>query len=383
MKIKNLRRSFIYHSPQYPGYTCWCGLWNMPDSSVMCCFTQATGPFEGREKAPPEVRERLNWPPPSHQGEFGETGESYDMTGLDLENVHLRSRDFGDTWDWVASDHFTSCMNGITGEAETALPSGTILRGVWGAYLPYDEVPYDGYMQRSTDGGATWGNPETIYGRDGYLFWPKRIRTLRDGRILAGGGLFHVTPANDTRYGWFKDSTMALFVSADEGASWSGPIDAVPGSQKRDALGLSEEFDWAELDNGDLLLVMRADAAKGGPCRMQTRLTKAGDAWRPTTVTRAPFPHSGHPEVLGTRDGIVLHVATTGISWTRDAGAGWCDLILDDGLGKLRKESATGYYPKAVQMANGEVLVVGHVGGDNGYGIVDQSIIGQRLSLLE
>ena len=48
MKIKNFRRVFIYHSPQYPGYTCWCGLWNMPDNSVMCCFTQATGPFKGR-----------------------------------------------------------------------------------------------------------------------------------------------------------------------------------------------------------------------------------------------------------------------------------------------------------------------------------------------
>ena len=97
MRVTDLRRNFIYHSPQYPGFTCWCGLWTMADHSVMCSFTQATGPFCGRPKAPDDVRRRLVWPPPGHQGEYAETNESYDMTGLDLENVQLRSTDFGDT----------------------------------------------------------------------------------------------------------------------------------------------------------------------------------------------------------------------------------------------------------------------------------------------
>jgi len=82
-----------------------------------------------------------------------------------------------------------------------ALADGTLLRGVWGPYLPYDPVPYDGYLQRSRDGGTTWTEARVVDGRPGYLFWPKRLRALRDGRILAGGGLLHVTADNDTRRG--------------------------------------------------------------------------------------------------------------------------------------------------------------------------------------
>ncbi len=73
------QRQTIYHSPQKPGYTCWVGAWIMPDGDLMTCFTQATGPVEGRPKAPKEVMDLLSWYP------------QYDMTGLDLHNVHLRS----------------------------------------------------------------------------------------------------------------------------------------------------------------------------------------------------------------------------------------------------------------------------------------------------
>ena len=76
-------------------------------------------------------------------------------------------------------------------------------------------------------------------------------------------------------------------------------------------------------------------------------------------------------------------MSTTGISFTRNEGRTWRDLRLDDGLAALRKEPATPYYPKSVQLASGEILVIGHVGGDNGYGTVDQSIIGARFFLEE
>ena len=57
------------------------------------------------------------------------------------------------------------------------------------------------------------------------------------------------------------------------------------------------------------------------------------------------------------------------------------DLELDDGLQEIRGEPAVGYYPKSVQMADGEVFIVGHVGGDDGYGCVDQSIVAVRFFL--
>ena len=89
----------------------------MPDGDLMTCFTQATGPVEGRPKAPKEVMDLLSWYP------------QYDMTGLDLHNVHLRSSDAGKTWKQASADPFKTCMNGVTGEAQSVLPDGTILRG--------------------------------------------------------------------------------------------------------------------------------------------------------------------------------------------------------------------------------------------------------------
>src|SRR5713101_8036699 len=92
------KRQTIYHSPQKPGFTCWLGAWTMPDGSLMISFTQATGPLKGRPQAPKEVREKLTWPPPGAPG--------YDMTGLDMSNVHLRSKDQGKTWRQVSADPF-------------------------------------------------------------------------------------------------------------------------------------------------------------------------------------------------------------------------------------------------------------------------------------
>jgi hypothetical protein len=76
-------------------------------------------------------------------------------------------------------------MNGVTGEAEAVLPDGTIVRGVFGFYLPYDpDLPKTGFLQRSTDGTKTWGKPEVLLDPKKYTVWPRRIRVLRDGRIV-------------------------------------------------------------------------------------------------------------------------------------------------------------------------------------------------------
>src|SRR5438034_10607690 len=90
------KRQSIYHSPQKPGFTSWVGAWIMPDGSLMTCFTQATGPIKDRPQAPKDVQARLNWPPTGAPG--------YDMTGLDLKNVHLRSTDAGKSWQEASAD---------------------------------------------------------------------------------------------------------------------------------------------------------------------------------------------------------------------------------------------------------------------------------------
>ena len=98
--------------------------------------------------------------------------------------------------------------------------------------------------------------------------------------------------------------------------------------------------------------------------RRQSVLKKTGPTWKPGPIRLAPFPHSGHPELLATREDPILHLATSGISWTTDGGACWHDADVE----------GTGYYPRAVQLPDGRILCIYHHGGDNGYGDVDQSI---------
>ena len=358
--VQSFERRTIYHSPQTPGFTCWTGLWSMPDGSVMVCFTQATGPLEGwRARAPQQVRHRLSWPPVGQ--------EDYDMTGLVLENVHLRSTDGGKTWVKVSADPFTSCMNGCTGEGEVALADGTILRAVWGHYLPYWDVPQTGYIQRSTDGTKTWGPPELLATDKSLQTWPKRVRVLSAGRIVITGAAVPYDPNNWTRNGLAAKLRPCLWVSEDKaGRAWSKPLYLVPENP-----GYSgEEFDVAELPKGDLLAIYRTATYRPGGHgasqeRRQNMLIKKGDSWEPTPIVDAPFPHSGHPELVATREGVVLHIATNGTWWTADRGGHWTKLDI----------RGSAYYPRSVQLHDGTIMVVGHVGGDNAYGAVDQAIV--------
>jgi hypothetical protein len=346
------KRQTVNHSPQKPGFTSWVGAWVMPGGDLMVSFTQATGPLKDRKAAPKEVQAKLNWPPKGSPG--------YDMTGLDLRNVHLRSTDAGKTWKEVSADPFKSCMNGVTGEAEAALPDGTVLRGVFGFYLPYDpDLPKTGFLQRSTDGTKTWGKPEVLLDPEKYTAWPRRIRVLRDGRIVVLMGVAPLAAGTHTRDELSKKIQPALVVSSDKGKTWKGPIPAVPRDQPD---GWTEEFDVAELAGGDLLAVYRRASDTR---RWQGVLRKSGDTWEVGKVGASVLPHSGQPELLVTKEGPVLHVATTSIHWTADAGKTWTAL----------KVSGSAYYPRGVQTTDGRILIYGHVGGDDAYGAVDQSVV--------
>ncbi len=353
----NHERKTIYHSPQTPGYTCWVGACVMPDGSAMVSFTQATGPVHGRPQAPPDVQKKLDWPPAGHL--------EYDMTGLDLRNIHLQSKDAGESWEQVSADAFKSCMNGVFGEAETALPDGVILRGVCGYYLPYDpNMPKTGYLERSVDGSKTWGKPEIPLPAEKYSTYLKRIRVLRDGRIVVIGGVAQV-PANSlNREEYSKHFEPLLIVSSDDGKTWSEPILVVPAEYRTNWGG--EEFDVAELPNGDLLCVFRRLIPElKAEARWQGVLNKSGDSWTAGDVGPAPFPHSGHPDLLVTQEGPILHLATSGIHYTNDAGATWNKLDIP----------GTAYYPRAIQVPNGQICAFAHVGSDDPYGTVDQSIV--------
>ncbi len=351
----NHARKTIYHSPQTPGYTCWTGAWLMPGGDIMVSFTQATGPVKGRSTAPKRILKRLNWSP------------QYDMTGLDMRNVHLRSGDGGKTWAKISADLFKSPINGVSCESEVALANGTVVRGVFGYYLPYNsELPQTGYFQRSLDGTKTWGKPKVPLDPDKYTTWPRRLRLLKDGRLLALVGVAPVSTNNLTRSELNKLVAPGMLVSEDDGKTWSKLIEVLSSEQRKNWKG--EEFDAAELANGDLLCVFR----KGGEkMRWQGIMKKTGKVWTTCEGKPSVLPHSGHPELLATREGPILHIATSGISWTDDAGKTWRKLNVPGAV----------YYPRSVQVKDGTIYCFGHVGGDNFYGSVDQAIVMDSFQL--
>ena len=199
-------RRTIYHSPQTPGFTCWVHPWVMPDKSIMVSFFQATGPKEGRPRAPMDVQKKLSWPHLSDPRR--------DMTGLNTCTVYLRSTDGGATWKKVSEDALRTPMNWFV-HGGVGLPDGTILRSLFGAYLPYDaDVPRTGLVQRSTDGGKTWGKLECLLPPDDFMVEPAGLRRLRDGRVAFLGGVSRGLAGRASEYG---PSMEPLLMVSDDG----------------------------------------------------------------------------------------------------------------------------------------------------------------------
>jgi hypothetical protein len=327
----------IYHSPGTPGWTSWVGLWLTVDGRLQCSFNQLIGPKDKPVSSVPI----------------------------------LESRDEAKTWARVHGD-----VPRGGGRGMAVLKDGTLVCPRW-ASDPNDA----GYVERSTDGGKTWSRRIDLLPAKQYRVWPTIIRPLRDGRLVLMAGA------------WKRDEgavanprmTKMMFVSADQGKSWGPPITLMPTEQ-----GVCEESDFCELPNGDLFWIHRVEhfpptrteippgaARMGDPFpngysdRMQSIVAKQQEGWNAGPATRAPFPHSGFPEVLMTNEGLILHLATDGVYWTADVGKTWTRLPIP----------GTRYYPRAAQLPSGKILCIGHVGSDDVYGTVDQSIFQQTFRL--
>jgi hypothetical protein len=349
----NFVRQTIYHSPQSPGYTCWVGAWIMPDERLMTMCHQATGPIQGR------------------------TNAHYDYTGLTLANICLGSTNAGTNWTKTAEELFSSFSDRAAwGGSYCALADGAILRAVDGSQLPSNDVPRRIFFQRSLDLGQTWGPPEippepsrpaafSNYIGD-FADCITRIRRLSDGRLLATGGKRY-DPGPTTRlYG-----EPVMMFSSDNGTNWIPQTIILSAIQGTNVWGAWNEWDCAELPTGDFLGVFRRTSPTNSSIqvRYQGRFHKTGATWIIDQYGPAPFPHSGHPELLVTREGAILHIATTGVHWTTDAGATW-NLLSFDGLTSYGSR----YYPRSVQLSDGLICVFAHVGSDNYYGQLDQSV---------
>ncbi len=240
---------------------------------------------------------------------------------------------------------------------------------MFGPYLAYDsDVAGTALVQRSADGSKTWDRLTVVLPPEKFTARPAGLRQLSDGRVILLGGVSRV-PAGRAWEEYTATMEPLLLVSADEGKTWGPPIPVVP-EEHREGWAC-EECDAVELPGGDLFWVFRRcapeDAAQPlAKCRhvqWQGVTAKRGESWTPKWVAPAPFGNSGLPNLLATREGVVLHTKVG--HWTADRGKSWHSLQLPD----------VGYYPKAVQLADGRIFVFAHAGGDDPYGAVDQSII--------
>lgn len=369
-EAERYERTVVYHSPQTPGYTSWVGSTVMPGGEVVIGFTQATGPLDpnARARAPQQWTDML-----------GVTGliaqnANYDFWGLDLKAICRRSSDGGATWTTLRSDAYHAVYPAAYhGHTTFALPDGSLLRRVNGWDLIHDpSVPHTAYLQRLAPGATAWGAPQVLLNPSAYTYQLSRIRRLRDGRLIATGQVW-TTPAGTPHAEMTKAPVeYLLMVSGDDGATWvKNPLAVPTGSYLA-----PNEWDTAELPNGDLLAVFRTrqSSTSSTPVRRQGLLRRQGAGWTLAEVKDAPFPHSGHPELLVIREGAVLHVATTGIHWTADRGANWSLLAFPTTY-------RSPYYPSSFQAQDGTIYVFGHPGADDPYGKSDQSVLMDRFSI--
>jgi hypothetical protein len=366
---EGLQRSTIYHSPETPGYTAFVGAWIEPDGSLMTSFTQATGPVDpaARELAPESVKQVL--------GVSGRT-PMFDFWGLDLSVLDRRSTDGGATWNTVRTTHFKAVYpNGYAPQPTIALRDGSILRRVNGwDLMPDPTVPHTAFLQRLDRGQGRWSAPQVLMDPARYTYQVGRIRRLRDDRLIATGNYWEA-PAGTPHDQLLKaPNKLLLMASDDEGRTWHNALFVPSGNEV-----LPQEWDTAELPNGNLLAVFRtADPSNPTvPIRKQGVLEKRGAGWVLTDVRNAPFPHSGHPELLATREGVVLYIADTGVQWTADGGETWKPLQF-----AFPTDYRSMYYPRSVQAADGTIYIFSHVGSDDPYGAVDQSIVMDKFRLV-
>src|SRR5437867_2396835 len=339
----------------------------MPDHSLMITFKEVTGPVQGRP------RTKVEW-----QEAFGlmKVDPARDFTGLRMANMYLRSTNDGSSWSVVAAAGFAGPATGYAwGGSHCPLTDGVIMRAVDGSAVPGMDLPRRVFFQRSHDLGNTWGQPEippgpvrpvTNYIGD-FGDCITRVRRMHDGRLIATG-VKRIDPSPAKR---MIGEPVVMFSDRD-GRNWK--LLRIEAKPEQRGPNVWDEWDSAELPDGNFLCVFRRGEPKSNnsrEMRWQGLLEKKGLSWAIEQYHPAPFEHSGHPELLATREGIVLHIATDGVHWTEDRGQAWHKLPFK----RLSQSYRSCYYPRSFQVEDGRIYVFSHQGSDDPYGKADQAII--------
>ena len=335
----------IYHSGQTPGYTAWVGLWTVPDDPtiIMTNFAEAKGPKASTAVFTFPVLQSSNNGANWTRATAGKApfGFSRGMASMsDGQTMVRTAMTFG-------SD---SVAFGPPGCENVPGPNGT----VGYCHMQYPGSGFAG-IEVSHDKGLTWGPVSYLVSQQTYTYAvPTRFKPLGDGRVVAVAGL--QTRTGPGAAGVQHTMFVGVFDATTNVLRWGPPIPTLPL-----AAGMCEESDFVELPNGDLFFMHRADLPGIGR-HVQSLVTRNKDGSftpQPPTTT---FPNGQFPCLVLTRDGVLLHLQQTSSRVSVDFGATWNLLNLADGT-----PFTTHYYPRAVQAADGTIVVTSHNSGDDAY----------------
>lgn len=349
----------VYHPAERPAYACWCVLWHGPRGELYLAFAEKRrAPNPLWEPVPLDFWESMGLPVNYH------TSFCNGSKDVVTELVVLKSTDDGKTW--IESGR--SATKVINAFAWASLADGSIIRVRSDDYVAFDPN-YAPRMRAevSTDGGTTWEVRSTIL--ENYKTYSYRLKRLSDGVLALAApyadafGPGRARQARHTKRPYVRmERTCGVFLSADDGYSWSGPFTAFGGH-------VTPEPDFVELPDGDLLFVN--STVQAGP-QVRQKFHRNGAALIPGPVFDVVSGRA--PECLvHMREGLIVGSVRGGdYTCSNDEGATWNKI---DGLPPCN------YQPYMAQLSDGRLLCAWHIGGDNFFGELDQWVGSHAFAL--
>ncbi|MEO6436067.1 MAG: sialidase family protein, partial [Tepidisphaeraceae bacterium] len=345
----------IYQSKQRPSYTSWASFFpgNKPGEWYINCVEMTT-PAKPTTRASTQFVYQMALP------------RGYDTSKYLQELVLLKSTDAMKSWDFVTRKTVTANGGSLGG---VCTGDGTLHGFVWACYSRDPKTKTSDIYQLSRDGGKTWSAGPTFVS-ERFAWYPQRLRTLRDGTLVLccpraakwGKGTDYPVRAA-TKLDVVSDMEMMLFLSRDQGKTWSNALPIFSGQAV-------SETDFVELPDGNLLFINNSIFATPG----RQIVYRDGDRFTPGPLERV---QSGVvPEtVCLTNDGLLIGCHRPGTyHWSDDLGQNWHPL-------EGASSTIEVYQPTIHHLGDGRIACAGHYGADDPIGSRDQSINLHRFTV--